>query len=47
LHIEDNNIESIKISALDIEALLSETMERITGQPIIEDKYREILKNVV
>jgi len=46
MQIEDNDIECINISVLDIEALLPESKERIKEKAILDDKYREICKQV-
>jgi hypothetical protein len=47
MQIEDHNVEFIKRSALEVEALLPEANARSTEKAILDDKYREIRKQVV
>jgi hypothetical protein len=46
MQIEDDDIDCINISELDVEALLPEAKERIKEKAILDDKYREICKQV-
>jgi len=41
-----NGIESIQISATDVEQQLPEAMERIKAKAMLDDEYREIWKQV-
>jgi len=42
----DDNFESIQISAIEVEQLLPEARERIKEKVILDDRYRELCKQV-
>jgi hypothetical protein len=46
MRIEEDDIECTNISGLDVEALLLEAKERIKENAMLEDKYREICKQL-
>jgi hypothetical protein len=42
----DNGYETIQISAIDVDQLLPEAKERINEKAMLDEKYRELCKQV-